>query len=460
MHRTLRTSPDRAARPARYRPLRRGDLDRMPELARLSAEERTALKAVSAVFPFRVNRYVVEHLIDWDRVPDDPIYQLTFPQPGMLEDGELARMVDLVRRDAPSDEVQVAAREIQRSKNPHPAGQLRLNVPEDDRGTLAGIQHKYRETVLFFPSQGQTCHAYCSYCFRWPQFVGLDDLKFASREAERLAHYVRSRPYVTDVLFTGGDPMVMKTSRIRPYVEALLDIEHLVNIRFGTKAIAYWPFRFTEGEDADALLDLFEEIAERGKQVAIMAHMSHPRELEPAPARSAIRRLRAAGCTVRSQAPLIRRVNDDPGVWSRLWTVQQRMGVVPYYMFVERDTGPRRYFEVPLARAWAIFRDAIGEVGGLARTVRGPSMSATPGKVCVDGVTEVAGERVFVLQFLQARDPRWIKRPFFAAFDEGAAWLRDLRPAFGRDRFFWQDGMDEIRRHPAEPPWARAEATV
>ena len=46
------------------------------------------------------------------------------------------------------------------------------------------MQHKYRETVLFFPSQGQTCHAYCTYCFRWAQFVGLDDLKFASREAQ------------------------------------------------------------------------------------------------------------------------------------------------------------------------------------------------------------------------------------------------------------------------------------
>ena len=44
------------------------------------------------------------------------------------------------------------------------------------------LQHKYKETVLFFPSAGQTCHAYCTFCFRWPQFVGMEDMKFDARE--------------------------------------------------------------------------------------------------------------------------------------------------------------------------------------------------------------------------------------------------------------------------------------
>jgi hypothetical protein len=112
---------------------------------------------------------------------------------------------------------------------------------------------------------------------------------------------------------------------------------------------------------------------------------------------------------------------------------------VPYYLFVERDTGPLNYFEVPLARAWAIFRDAYQNVSGLARTVRGPSMSATPGKVVVDGVSEVRGERVFVLRFLQARNPAWVGRPFFACYDPRATWLDQLRPAFGETRFFFEE---------------------
>jgi hypothetical protein len=103
---------------------------------------------------------------------------------------------------------------------------------------------------------------------------------------------------------------------------------------------------------------------------------------------------------------------------------------VPYYMFVERDTGPQDYFAVALARGYEIFRAAYQGVSGLGRTVRGPSMSATPGKVCVDGVAEVAGLKVFVLRMIQARNPRLVGTPFFARFDPAACWLTDLEPAF------------------------------
>ncbi len=92
-----------------------------------------------------------------------------------------------------------------------------------------------------------------------------------------------------------------------------------------------------------------------------------------------------------------------------------------------------------LPARYEIFRDAYSSVSGLCRTVRGPSMSATPGKVCVDGVTEIAGQRVFVLHMIQSRDPSLVGRPFFAGYDPDAVWLSDLRPAFA-DRFPFEDG--------------------
>jgi hypothetical protein len=126
--------------------------------------------------------------------------------------------------------------------------------------------------------------------------------------------------------------------------------------------------------------------------------------------------------------------------------------MVPYYMFVERDTGPQDYFAVPLARAHEIFRDAYASVSGLCRSVRGPSMSATPGKVCVDGIAEVAGERVFVLRMLQARDPALVGRPFFAHFDPRAVWLTDLEPAFA-DRFPFETDPYVISSSELPGPW-------
>ncbi|KAK7049875.1 hypothetical protein VNI00_005305 [Paramarasmius palmivorus] len=94
-----------------------------------------------------------------------------------------------------------------------------------------------------------------------------------------------------------------------------------------------------------------------------------------------------------------------------------------------KDKGAKHYFEVPLAQAFDIYREAISSVAGTARTVQGPSMSASPGKIQVVGITTIPGpsgpEKVFILRFLQARNPAWMKETFFAKFDEKASWLND-----------------------------------
>ena len=81
---------------------------------------------------------------------------------------------------------------------------------------------------------------------------------------------------------------------------------------------------------------------------------------------------------------------------------------------------------MPLARALQVYQQAYQSVSGLARTVRGPSMSASPGKIQVQGVTEINNEKVFLLRFLQGRNESWTQQPFFARFDENATWLDDL----------------------------------
>ncbi len=431
----------------RYRGLTRANIHTIPQWDALSPELKEALLVVSTVLPFKTNEYVIRELIDWDRVPEDPIFQLTFVQPGMLDDADYTRMAELVRAGASKAEIRASADAIRLRLNPHPAGQLTHNVPMLGGRRLEGIQHKYRETVLFFPQQGQTCHAYCTFCFRWAQFVGLKGMKFEAREANDLTSYLREQPAVTDVLITGGDPLVMKTRVLRRYIEPLLDpaFEH-INIRIGTKSVAYWPQRFVSDDDADELLALFEEVARSGRHLALMAHYNHPRELSTPLAMRAVARIRSTGAQIRMQSPLIRRINDDASVWAELWRTGVKLGCIPYYMFIERDTGPRGYFEVPIARAWQIFADAYRQVSGLARTVRGPSMSMKLGKVAVDGVAKVAGQEVFALQFLQARDPDLVRQPFYAKFDKGATWFSDLRPAFASDEVFFEALSSDKKR--------------
>jgi KamA family protein len=316
-------------------------------------------------------------------------------------------------------------------------------MPSLDGAAVQGVQHKYAETCLVFPSAGQTCHAFCTFCFRWPQFVGMRELKFATDADMRFLHYLRTHREITDVLLTGGDPLVMKTRLIERYVRPLLDSEfaHIENVRFGTKMLAYWPYRVLSDPDADELLELLARIVAAGKHVAIMAHFVHPRELSTPAVRAAIERLQSVGVVIRTQGPLVRHINDGPSVWADMWRRQTRLGLVPYYMFVERDTGPHAYFKLPLARALSIYRAATSSVSGLARTARGPVMSALPGKVCVDGVAEIDGRRHFVLSLLQGRDAGWCRQPFFAEYDPDATWLTDLRPSFGAREFFYEPDL-------------------
>ncbi|MQY14087.1 hypothetical protein SRB5_42480 [Streptomyces sp. RB5] len=420
----LLTDPVGATRFRAYGPRQ---LDEIADRYGLPADIREAVRLVSLVLPFRVNEYVLSELIDWSDIPGDAMFQLVFPQRGMLAEGDERALAAVSADPGTRAGLRGVVARIRGGLNPHPSGQKELNVPLREGEKLPGLQHKYRETVLYFPSQGQTCHAYCTYCFRWAQFVGDAELRFAATGPEDLLDHLAAHPSISDVLVTGGDPMIMSTERLRRHLEPLLAVDTVRTIRIGTKSVAYWPQRYTTDADADDLLRLFDDIVASGRNLAVMAHFSHPRELVPDQARRALSRIRSTGAVVYCQAPLIARVNDDAAVLADLWRAELDAGAVPYYMFVERDTGPHDYFKVPLARAAELFQTAYRTLPGLARTVRGPVMSATPGKVVVDGTEEAFDGRWFRLRLLQAREPALVGRPFRARYDPAAAWLDDLR---------------------------------
>ncbi len=432
--------------PDRFQVFTEKQLDKIAVLSRLSEQHRFEMRVVSTVLPFRVNQYVLDYLINWNNIPDDPMFQLVFPQKGMLSEQDFEQMATVLKSTTDRSLIQQTANEIRQRLNPHPAEQLSLNVPSIEEQSAEGIQHKYRETVLFFPGQGQVCHSFCSFCFRWAQFIGDKNLRFSNKEAEQLHTYLVKHKKITDLLITGGDPMVMKTDHLVSYLEPLLrpEFKHVQTIRIGTKSLSFWPQRFVNDADADALLALFSRLVKAGKHVALMAHFNHWREMSTLITQEAIQRIRATGVVIRTQSPLLNHINNDPDIWAQMWREQVRLGMVPYYMFVERDTGARHYFEVPLARTWEVYRQAIQKVSGLARTARGPSMSTGPGKIEIHGVSEINGEKVFVLRFIQARNPDWVQRPFFAKYDTDATWLDQLRPAFGEEKFFFQDEYDAM----------------
>ena len=166
-------------------------------------------------------------------------------------------------------------------------------------------------------------------------------------------------------------------------------------------------------------------------QLALMAHFNHPAELRTS-GRSGggASRIRETGAQIRTQTPLLNHINADSQLLADMWAEQTQAGCVPYYLFVARDTGAKRYFELPLVDCQEIFRGAYAKVSGVARTVRGPSMSAGPGKVQILGVSEFRGEKLIVLALPPGPGSRsgWASRSSPSTPTARAGWTSWSRP--------------------------------
>ena len=350
-------------------------LTRLAHVAELSEAERAELKPVEEKFVFRTNDYY-QSLIDWSD-PADPIRQIIMPRAGELEEwGEL---------DA-SD--------------------------EEEYTVLPGLQHKYRETALLLVND--VCGAYCRFCFRKRLFM--DDNDEAVRDVSRALEYIREHAEITNVLLTGGDPLIMSTEKLAAVIGRLREIGHVRIIRVGTKMPAFNPARILNDPSLPEMIARYSNAA--GK-IYVMAHFNHPRELTD-PAVEGLLLLQRAGATTVNQTPLIRGVNDDPATLAELFSHLSFIGVPPYYVFQCRPTLGNKPYSVPVERAYEIFSQAQSRCSGLAKRARFV-MSHASGKVEVIGLD---AEHVY-MKYHQAAKATNQGRFFALKRNPSAHWLDD-----------------------------------
>lgn len=353
----------------------------LEQLPGLPAEERQRLSAVAERYPFRLNDYYAR-LIDWSD-PSDPIRHLIIPH---------------------ADELQSWGR---------------LDASNEASNTpIKGVQHKYPHTVLLLVNE--VCGAYCRYCFRKRLF--LNDNDEVSKDVSEGLAYIRGQKQVTNVLLTGGDPLVLSTGKLERILEPLREIDHVGIIRIGSKMPAFNPFRILEDEKLQEVLTRFSRI---GKRIYLMAHFDHPRELTPEAIAGMDAFFRCGVISV-NQCPLIRGVNDDPTVLAELFRKLSFLGVPPYYLFQGRPTAGNAPYEVPLVRAYTIFEDAKTRISGLAKRARFV-MSHERGKIEMVGLDE---QRIY-LRFHRAKDPADEGRFMVYRRDDKASWLDQLEPVEG-----------------------------
>ena len=238
-----------------------------------------------------------------------------------------------------------------------------LDASNEEKYTkVRGLEHKYTSTALLLVNE--VCAAYCRFCFRKRLFM--NENAEVTKDISEGLEYIKNNNEITNVLLTGGDPLVMSTSKLEPIIKQLREIDHVQIIRIGTKIPAFNPFRILNDP---SLLEMFKTYSTNEKKIYIMAHFNHPRELTPE-AIEGLNLLMNSGVSLVNQTPLVQGVNDDPEVLADLFSKLSFIGVPPYYVFLCRPTLGNETYSVPVERGYEIFEKSRTLCSGLAKRAR------------------------------------------------------------------------------------------
>jgi len=292
----------------------------------LSEREAREIADVIRQFPVNIPRYYLSLIDQAD--PNDPIKKMCFPS---MEELVVAGSMGETTRDPYGDD-------------------------KHDKGN--GVLQKYDYSVLIVTTE--SCAMFCRHCFR-RRIVGRKT-DHILQNFEAAVEYVASHPDVTNVILSGGDPLMLPTPLLRTLLMALAEIEHLGFVRIGSRTPVTYPCRIFE----DELIELFTEFSSK-KTLYLPTHFNHAKEITPAAA-EAVRRLRMAGVTVNNQAVLLRGVNDRPEDLKALMDGLLRIGVNPYYLYQCMPvSGVSHHFQVPLKQAVEIVDEARSGMDGYAK---------------------------------------------------------------------------------------------
>jgi lysine 2,3-aminomutase len=414
------------------------------------------------IYRFLATKHVLNS-INWQKFEKDSIFQLVFPQPGMVKPAAVKAYLE-----AKSEEERqtLISDYIKSNTNPHD-GKQQLNKPwfENEDGELVileGSQHKYPQCQLLFDKTTQSCFAFCTYCFRHAQVRGDEDM-FNQVEIKPVHDYIKKHKEITDFLITGGDGGYMPYDRLKAYALPLIEdseLSHIKTLRIGSRALTFDPEMILTN-NYTKVLDLFKKLIDNGVQVLWMAHFSTPREVLNPGTIAAIRRFRSYGITVKSQSPIMNHISlftDANGKvdvdrsaqnWIDLGNIFAMLTVGFHSMYCARPTGEHHYFTVPLAEINKVFNKVYKTLPSINRPSRYITMTSSAGKTSILGTTEINGEKLFALKFNESRNMDWMDKVFLAKYDEVENTVEKLKPYEGK-KYFFEEELIEIENHKME----------
>lgn len=314
--------------------------------------------------------------------PEELLRYLQLPD-SLLEGGNRASLEFAMRIPRPwLDRIEKANPDDPLLRQVLPLGEELKTVPgftsdpleEMNSNPIDGLIHKYKGRVLVILTGA--CAINCRYCFR--RHFPYAENRLGPEQWQTILDYIAADASITEIIFSGGDPLVSSDARLKQLIDDLQQIPHLTRLRIHSRLPVVLPQRITTS--------LTHLLSQTRLKVVTVIHSNHPQELDAAVAK-AVEQLKHAGVTVLNQAVLLRGVNDSVTTLKELSEKLFEIGVLPYYLFTFDPIKGAAHFDVPDNEAKQIISQLQDQLPGylvpkLAREIpgRGSKTLLIPGQ--------------------------------------------------------------------------------
>ena len=248
----------------------------------------------------------------------------------------------------------------------------RDSLHEHDMWAVEGLTHRYPTKVL--AEMLPTCPQYCGHCTRM-DLVGnstpqVAKLKLAGKPVDRYAamlDYLQRTPGVRDVVVSGGDVANMPWKNLEGFLDKLLEVDTIRDIRLATKALMGLPQHWLQPDVVEGVARVSAKARSRGVSVAIHTHVNNVQSVTPLVAKAAVAMLDAGLRNVRNQGVLMRGVNDTPEQLLDLcFALQDEAMITPYYFYMCDMIPFSEHWRLSLREAQELQHAIMGYLPGFA----------------------------------------------------------------------------------------------